>query len=79
MPVPRQPDVPAVAWGKIESIADIRRAVAEVFALHEAAEINADGLNFLLGVLERAAKLFETIDIAPAVRELQEQLAAMRP
>lgn len=68
------PDVPAVPWGRIREIGDVRRGMEAVFALHEAGEIDGTGLDFLLRILERAAKLLETVDIAPVVAQLMEQM-----
>lgn len=77
-PPPAQPDVPAVPWGKIRSIEDVRAAIPVVFSLHESGEVDGTGLEFLMRLLERAAKLFETIDVAGQVREIQEQIEQMR-
>lgn len=73
-PAPAAPDVPAVPWGRIREIGDVRRGMEAVFALHEAGEIDGTGLDFLLRILERAAKLLETVDIAPVVAQLMEQM-----
>lgn len=78
-PHAQKPEVPAVPWGRIRTIEDVREALPEVFALHASGELDSAGLDFLLSCMERVCKILETIDLAPAVRELQEQLAAMRP
>lgn len=77
-PAVQQPDVPAIAWGKIRSIEDVRGAVTQIFELHEQGEIDATGLHFLMGILERAAKLFETIDVQPQIEALRELVLTIR-
>lgn len=73
------PEIPPLNWPEVFEVRDLAAAANAVLAAHREGHVDSAGLHFLVDLLVKIAKVFEVADLAPAVRELQEQLAAMRP
>lgn len=77
-PHPDAPECPPVAWPALMDADDLRPAVHALLQAHAAGELTPAALDFLAGVLLKLAKVIETADLAPQIRELQEHVAAMQ-
>lgn len=77
-PASSVPDVPPLAWPEVLTVADLGIAVGSVLGAHRDGIIDGAGLNFLVDLLVKLARIYETVELAPQVRALQEQLAALK-
>ena len=78
LPPAQKPDIPALPWGKIRGIEDLREAVEGIYSMQEAGDLDGTQLEFVLSLIERTMKIFETLELAPVVRELQARIDEMR-
>jgi len=70
------PELPPMAWGTITCTADLMGAVNAMFGAQAAGEIDAAGLKFLTGIILDLAKVFESVELGPKVKRLEEHFAA---
>ena len=76
-PFAAAPELPAITWPEITGVGDILGALNAVLGAQRAGDLDGAGLAFLVDQLLKIAKLYELVELGPAVRELQARVAEM--
>lgn len=77
-PYQAAPDIPPIQWPTIASVADLAGMVHAVLGAQSAGQLDGSSFGWLLDRIESLARIFERVELAPQVRALQEQLAALK-
>lgn len=73
----RAPALSALDLGDISTLEGVQRGLRLLFAAQAAGSISPDEFDYRLQSLERTAKVLESVDVLPMLRELAQRVEAM--
>jgi hypothetical protein len=75
-PAASVPDLPCIDWPPITCVEDLMGAFNAVLGAQRSGDLDGAGLAFLTDMLIKFARIYETIEMAPRLRRLEEHMAA---
>jgi len=75
-PAASVPDCPPLNWPDVMTVADLAAASGAVLTAHRCGEIDGAALSFLVDLIARLARVYETVEMAPRLARLEEHFAA---